>query len=263
MYPPHQALLTLSISNPDPISGKKKKASPRFICHSPDHGGGRCLPAWPGRCQLLFSALRRRGWARSPGRGQSRAVLLGPGSTPAPNFLPPQSLETRTSLSGLHQGPTDGGGRLPGAERKYRPQLFCPAPWAGPGCRKRPRGHQAMPPDPAPDLLEQSKPSQTSGLGSQRPPASASVRTSWSPWEARERPGSQAEAPPPLPGPFPLASPSCDSSSHRRSGCKNPERSRRQRLPCSRRVWETQPKRRRATTLTQHLVLIPGRALCN
>lgn len=227
MYPPAPGITDPSISNPDLSAERRKKYLPVSFATPPDHGGGRCLPHGLGDASSSFPRPQEaRGWARSPGGGQSQGSSFGAGQYPCPQLPPTPKPGNEDFPLRPPPGPHRWG-RPPSECREEVPsQLFCLAPWAG---RATGRGHVVTRPcllTRPQTLLEQSKPSQTSGLGSQRPPASASVRTSWSPWEARERPGSQAEAPPPLPGPFPLASPSCDSSGHRRSGCKNPERSR-------------------------------------
>lgn len=63
------------------------------------------------------------------------AVLLGPGSTPAPSFLPTQSLEARTSL-GLHQGPTDGEAAFRECREEVPSPIVLPGPLGRPGLQE-------------------------------------------------------------------------------------------------------------------------------
>lgn len=159
-------------------------------------------------------------WPGRP-RGSSLGTGLPLSPTPTPYFLPPQSLEARTSLSCLLQGPAGGGGRLPGTERKRHPQLFCSARLR-PRCRKRPRGHQGHSSWPGPRSAGAEQAGQ-SGLWSQWPWLHHKMRTSWvlgrrergrEPGQPRSCahhpsssiPGPEASAPPPLPGPLSPAS---------------------------------------------------------
>lgn len=166
-----------------------------------------------------------------------RGALFGPGRPP--HFLPPQSLETRTSVCPprcprLTTARQMGGGHLPAAERKQCLRLFCAAagrghvvPRAGPPSRaSTPRSTASCP---------------ASSFRAQRPLALHGVGTPQGPWETTEA-GEAVVHTTPAPAPrglrpralhpawcSPLASPS-PAGVTPSAGWKKPRRSRGPRL---------------------------------
>lgn len=202
----------------------------------------------------MFGALGGEGGGDpEAGAGWGSSLWLG---SPR-HFRPPQSLETRTSLSHPRCPPSSRGRPPSGRREEAASSIVRCGPWLRPGCRKRPCGHW-------PSLgLSQTRRSGklpwavASGLGLVPPPQMRSLESNRGEGAgpaartpAAPAPQPQTAGPSNLPGPsHPLteAAPAAPPS-----GWKDPQTSHRPGRSHCRRVRETQPREEAAAATTQY-----------
>lgn len=123
------------------------------ICYCPDGYSGRAPSRTaPGAASFSFGPSEGEGWGDPLARAHPGAVSPWSQAVPpttARRFLPPRSLETRTSLSHPRSPPCARAQQMGGRAGAFRAERgsnelsrSVRGPQLRPGCRKRPRGHQ-------------------------------------------------------------------------------------------------------------------------